>query len=166
VHIRLEAKADRSALRALNEAAFGTSAEADLLDALRSKSIDCISLVAHSGAALIGHILFSPVALAEYPEVRLMGLGPMAVAPQQQRQGIGTALVREGLIRCKRLGVRAVVVVGHPEYYPRFGFVPASRYSIRSEYDVPDAAFMAIELEAGALDGLAGLIRYDEAFSV
>ena len=93
-----------------------------------------------------------------------MGLGPMAVIPQYQRSGVGSALVREGLAQCKR-SILAVVVLGHPEYYPRFGFVRASRYAIRSEYDVPDDVFMIVELKRGALKGVSGLIRYDKAFA-
>jgi putative acetyltransferase len=112
----------------------------------------------------VGHVLFSAVSLAEHPELDLMGLGPMAVLPQHQRQGVGSALVREGLVQCKRKGCQAVVVVGHPEYYPRFGFASASRYGIRCEYDVPDDVFMVIELVAGTLRGASGLVCYDEAF--
>jgi len=88
----------------------------------------------------------------------------MAVLPTHQRRGIGSALVRQGLERCRRMGCSAVVVLGHPEYYPRFGFVPASRYGISSEYDVPDEVFMAIEIEPGALQGLSGRAAYDDAF--
>jgi putative acetyltransferase len=93
-----------------------------------------------------------------------MGLGPMAVLPLEQRNGIGSALVGEGLRRCKQLGAQAVVVVGHPRYYPRFGFAAAGRYGIRCEYDVPDDVFMVAELERGALRGASGVIRYDEVF--
>jgi putative acetyltransferase len=94
-----------------------------------------------------------------------MGLGPMAVAPSRQRKGIGSALVRDGLRRCKALGYRVVVVVGHPTYYPRFGFVPAIRFGLRCEYDVPTDVFMAVELEPGALNGISGFVRYDDAFA-
>jgi putative acetyltransferase len=102
--------------------------------------------------------------LSEHDNLNIMGLGPMAVAPDHQRKGIGSALVREGLKRCKQLGCQAVVVLGHAEYYPRFGFVPAARYGIRSGYDVPDDVFMIAELVVGALRGASGVIRYDEAF--
>ena len=165
MRIRPETEADGSAVRAVNEAAFETSVEADLIEVLRGKSSEVISLVADSGDAVVGHILFSRVTLAEYPQLKLMGLGPMAVAPQHQRSGVGSALVREGLAQCRRHAVHAVVVLGHPQYYPRFGFVPASRYAIRSEYDVPEDVFMIAELEGGALNGVSGLIRYDQAFA-
>jgi putative acetyltransferase len=163
--IRSEVDADRAAIHAVNEAAFETSAEANLVDALREKTGQIVSLVAGIDEKIVGHILFSAVSLAEHPALNLMGLGPMAVLPEYQRQGVGSALVREGLQRCKQLGCQAVVVVGHPEYYPRFGFVPASRYGIHSEYDVPNDVFMIVELVAGTLQRASGLIRYDEAFS-
>ena len=164
MRIRSETEADRAAVRAVNEAAFATSVEADLVEVLRDKGLQLVSLVADVDGTIVGHILFSPVSLTTRPHSNVMGLGPMAVAPQQQRKGIGSALVRGGLERCKQLGCHAVVVIGHAEYYPRFGFAPASSYAIRSEYDVPEDVFMLIELEAGALRGASGLIRYDEAF--
>ena len=165
MRIRPDTTTDRAAVRAVNEAAFGTSVEADLVEALRSKKITLVSLVADVGGKVVGHILFSPVSLTEQARLNVMGLGPMAVAPNHQRRGIGSALVREGLKQCKDLGFRAVVVVGHPEYYPRFGFVPAARHALRSEYDVPADVFMVVELEAGALAGVSGLVRYDDAFA-
>jgi putative acetyltransferase len=93
-----------------------------------------------------------------------MGLAPMAVLPAHQRRGVGSSLVRAGLDVCRHRGVDAVVVLGHAAFYPRFGFQPASRFGIRSEYDVPDDVFMAIELRPGALAGPAGLVRYHAAF--
>lgn len=165
LRIHPESAADQAAVRAVNIAAFETPAEADLVDALRTKAIQLVSLVAEVAGETAGHILFSPVSLAECPQVKLMGLGPMAVAPRHQRKGIGSSLVREGLSHCKQLGYQAVVVIGHAEYYPRFGFVPAAKFAIRSEFDVPENAFMIAELETGALQGKAGLIRYDEAFA-
>jgi putative acetyltransferase len=164
MHIRPETDADRPAVRAVNEAAFGAQTEADLVESLQRKDLTLVSLVAEVDGEVVGHILFSPVSLDDYAQLNTMGLGPMAVVPDLQRKGIGTALVREGLKRCKDLGCRAVVVVGHPGYYPRFGFVPAGRYGLRCEYDVPEEVFMATELVAGALSGVSGLVRYDEAF--
>ena len=164
MRIRPDTTTDHAAVRAVNEAAFGTSLEANLVEALRSKNLTLVSLVADVDGKVVGHILFSPVSLADRPHLNVMGLGPMAVAPDHQRCGIGSALVREGLKRCKDVGCRAVVVVGHPEYYPRFGFAPAARHALRSEYDVPADVFMVVELEAGALIGATGLVRYDDAF--
>ena len=164
MRIRSETDADCAAIRAVNVAAFESPAEADIVDALRAKGVELISLVADRGGVVVGHILFSRVSLAGHGEPKLMGLGPMAVLPQHQREGIGSALVREGLIRCKQLGAHAVAVVGHPQYYPRFGFAPASRHGIRCKYDVPDDVFMIAELTRGALRGVSGLILYDEAF--
>jgi putative acetyltransferase len=165
MHIRPESDSLRTAVRAVNEAAFETSVEADVIDVLRAKAVRLISLVADVDGQIVGHILFSPVSMAEHPRLHVMGLGPMAVVPRYQRQGIGSALVREGLRQCEQLGCHAVVVVGHPHYYPRFGFAPASTYAIRCEYDVPDEVFMIAELRTGALRGVSGLIRYDDAFA-
>lgn len=164
MHIRPEAPSDLAAVRAVNEAAFGTSGEADLVDTLRDKVQPLVSLVADLDGSVVDHILFSPVTLTPGADVMLMGLGPMAVLPEHQRRGIGSALVAEGLKRCAALGCDAVIVLGHPAYYPRFGFVPASRYGISSEYDVLDEVFMLTELRAGSLRGVSGKVSYDEAF--
>ncbi len=165
MRIRPEAEADRAAVRAVNEAAFETPAEADLVEALHRKNLSLVSLVAEVDDTIVGHILFSPVSLADRADLNIMGLAPMAVAPGYQRKGIGSALVRSGLTCCKSLGCHAVVVVGHPEFYPRFGFVPAGRYALRCEYDVPANVFMVAELEAGSLDHASGVVRYDAAFA-
>jgi putative acetyltransferase len=165
MQIRLEQPADIAAVHSINQAAFETSAEADLVDSLRAQTEPIISLVADDNGTIVGHILFSPVTLTGHGELRIMGLAPMAVLPAQQRRGIGSALVRDGLDRCRQFGCDAIVVLGHHKYYPRFGFVPASRFGIRSEYDVPDEAFMALEFEAGTLAGKTGTIRYHPAFA-
>ncbi len=165
MEIRPERTADVAAVRAINLAAFETSTEADLVDALRQQADPIVSLVADAGGSIVGHILFTPVTLLGHADSKIMGLAPMAVLPSEQRHGIGSALVRAGLERCKELGCGAVIVLGHAEYYPRFGFVPASRFSIRSEYDVPDCVFMALELAPGTLAGKSGTIRYHPAFA-
>jgi putative acetyltransferase len=165
IQIRPERAADIASVHALNCAAFETSTEADLVDALRERAEPIISLVADAEGSIVGHILFSPVTLSGRAELKIMGLAPMAVAPANQRRGIGSALVRAGLERCKELGSSAVVVLGHPEYYPRFDFVPASRFGIGCEYDVPDEVFMALEFEPGILGGQTGTIRYHPVFA-
>lgn len=162
--IRQETAADIAAIHAVNAAAFETAAEADLVDSLRARAADVISLVAECDGEIVGHILFSPVSLASSPELKIMGLAPMAVAPSHQRSGIGSVLVRAGLEQCKRQGAAAAVVLGHPAYYPRFGFVPSVRYGIDSEYDVPQDVFMLMELVPGALQGASGTVRYHAAF--
>jgi putative acetyltransferase len=165
MQIRCEREADVDQIRELNRAAFGTPAEAGLVDALRRNVEPFISLVADDNGAIAGHIVFSPVLLSSDEALRIAGLAPMAVLPRQQRQGIGSALLRAGLDECRRLGFLAVVVLGHPGFYPRFGFIPASRFGIRSTYDVPDDVFMALELERGALHAKPGLITYHAAFA-
>lgn len=164
MQIRAERPADRSAISAVNRAAFETGTEANLVDALRARAEPFISLVADDDGAIVGHIAFSPVTLSGYVEAKVAGLGPMAVMPDRQGQGLGSALVRTGLDACRQLGFGAVVVVGHPEYYPRFGFVPASSFGLTCEYDVPDEVFMALELESGTLHGKSGIVRYHPAF--
>lgn len=114
---------------------------------------------------IVGHILFSPVILQGHTDLRLMGLGPVAVVPEFQRKGIGTALTRAGLDECRRLGVAAVVVLGYPEYYGRFGFKPARVFSIKSEYDNAGDAFMVLELIPGCLKSLSGVIEYHPSFN-
>lgn len=159
-----ETKTDWSAVRALNMSAFMTSAEANLVDALRKKSQPVVSLVAKENETVVGHIMFSPVTLTGCPDLKIMGLAPMAVAPQCQRKGIGSTLVRVGLERCRQLGFGAVVVLGHTSFYPRFGFKPSSSFCIGCEYEVPEDLFMVIELQSGYLIGRSGTIKYHEAF--
>jgi putative acetyltransferase len=118
VLIRDEEQKDRVAVHAVNVSAFETPAEAELVDALREQAHPVVSLVAVEGGTIMGHIMFSPVSLTGHPDLKIMGLAPMAVAPEYQRKGIGSALVRAGLDRCKQLGSGAVVVLGHPGYYP------------------------------------------------
>src|ERR1041384_7412983 len=148
VLIRAEEQRDWAAVRAVNVSAFETPAEANLVDALRDQAQPLVSLVAEDDGAIVGHIMFSPVSLVGHPALRIIGLAPMAVAPEQQRKGIGSALVRAGLEHCKQLGFGAVVVLGHPAYSPRFGFFSSARFGIGCEYDVPEEVFMVVELQA------------------
>ena len=157
--------ADLESVYGVNAAAFPTSAEAELVDRLRKSTDSFISLVAEEKDLIVGHIFLSPVILGTARDLKLMGLAPMAVRPENQKQAIGSALVEAGLKRCEQAGIGAVVVLGHPEYYPRFGFIPASQFEISCEYDVPDEVFMAMEIRGGYLDNLHGTISYHPAFA-
>ncbi|MGD8909468.1 MAG: N-acetyltransferase [Chromatiales bacterium] len=164
--LRIEAEADRAAVSTVNLAAFAQGEEADLVRRLTVEVSERLSLVAIEDDELVGHILFTPVTLEDAgPPLKGMGLAPLAVLPQSQGRGIGTALVNEGLQRLRHAGYHFVVVLGHPGYYPRFGFEPASRYGMRCQWEgVPDDAFMLLPLEPASLTGRAGLVRFHPAF--
>jgi len=164
VLIRDEAPGDVDQIRRLVDAAFESSGESDLIASLRSDASPLISLVAEEAGSVIGHILFSPVTIGDR-DALLFGLAPMAVSPGRQRNGVGSALVREGLSRCRNLSAAGVVVLGHAAYYPRFGFTKAADFGISSEYEVPDEIFMAIECTEGSLGGIEGQVRYHPAFN-
>lgn len=168
MNIRPETGADVDAIRRVNDLAFGTTGEGRLVDALRAAATPFVSLVAEDDGEIVGHIAFSPVTVEREDGRRftIAGLAPMTVTPSRQKEGIGSMLVEAGLDACRRAGFTAVVVLGHPEYYPRFGFAPASRSGLRSEYDVPDEAFMLMELAPGGADELRGLARYHAAFAL
>lgn len=164
ITVRAETSEDIDAVRLVNESAFGRAEEARLVDALRAATRPHISLVAEADGRVVGHIFFSPVTLETGNRGSVMfGLAPMAVLPEYQNQGVGSRLVREGLDECRRSGGGAVVVLGHPAYYPRFGLVPASAKGLRCEYPVPDEAFMVAELTHGGLSG-QGLVKYHPEF--
>lgn len=165
VLIRPEQPNDHRAVFGLNVAAFDSASEAKLVDRLRNECEVFISLVAIDDQNIMGHIFFSPVILVSDDKAKIFGLGPMAVAPVHQRQGVGSALLRTGLDQCRKIGGKAVVVLGHPDFYPRFGFVPASQFGIGSDFPAPDEAFMALELKPGALHGKSGQVKYHQAFS-
>ncbi|HGG57283.1 MAG TPA: N-acetyltransferase [Nannocystis exedens] len=167
VEVREELPGESEAIAALNLAAFGQAGEGALVDALRAAGALTLSLVATAGGGetIIGHIAFSRVEISgPAGEATAVGLAPMAVSPEHQRQGVGARLIAEGLARLRAAGHRAVIVLGHPEYYPRFGFVRASVFGLRWEHPAPDEAFMAIELVAGALAGIRGVVRYRREF--
>ncbi|MGI9220891.1 MAG: GNAT family N-acetyltransferase [Woeseiaceae bacterium] len=149
----------------MNLAAFDGKAEARLVDGLRQNAEPIVSLVAEDDENIVGHILFSPVSHSDDADLKLMGLAPMAVSPERQKQGIGSRLIEAGLEHCRVMGVAAVVVLGHPNYYPRFGFTSSSKFGIASEYDVPEEVFMVLELQEGALGGKPGRVHYHREFS-
>lgn len=165
MRVRAEKPEDIEAVHQVNIAAFGRSSEAGLVDRLRSVR-PTLSFVAVLSGQIVGHLFFSPVAIDNQSNNSLVfGLAPLAVLPEFQKQGIGTALVEYGLKECDRFGCKAIVVLGDPDYYSRFGFIPAKNKGLKCEYTVPDEAFMVLELESGALDGCSGTVKYRSEFN-
>ncbi len=165
IDVRPEIAADVESIRAVLLDAFPGPAEADLVEALRKDAEGSISLVAEEAGQIVGHIMFSPVTLEEKSVAyKMAGLAPMAVRSSHQRKGIGARLVKEGLKACQAEGYRVVVVLGHPEYYPRFGFEVSTQFGLKSQYDVSEEVFMAQVLGDDAVDGLAGTIVYHTCF--
>jgi len=169
ITIRPETAEDYAAIREVTLLAFEQEKEAQLVEDLRRLSdfIPELSLVAVRAEHVIGHILFSPMAIeTEKGEVPALSLAPLSVRPECQNQGVGSQLVREGLKRCRSLGHEVVVVVGHPDYYPRFGFSSARAKRLEAPFEVPDEAFLVLELTPGALAGIAGVIKYPPPFNI
>lgn len=165
MNIRKEEDSDKEKIWKVNAEAFETEAEANLVNVLRDSGIPIISLVAEEDEEIVGHILFTPVELIDDDSgLKLIGLAPMAVLTELQKKGIGSQLVKTGIENCSTQGYDAVVVLGHPEYYPKFGFVPSVKYGIKSEYDAPDEAFMVLELKESSLKDKNGIIKYHAAF--
>ena len=162
--VRRETVADYERIDEINRSAFPSDAEARLVRLLRENSDPFVSLVAADSSGAVGHIAFSRASLDASASVFVVGLAPMSVVPERQRQGIGSRLANAGIDACRQLGVQIIIVLGHAEYYPKFGFVPASRWGVKSEYDVPDEAFMLLELDTGCLPTDARIARYHEAF--
>jgi putative acetyltransferase len=165
VLIRIEQPGDREQLRMVNGAAFGRLDEADLIDRLREDGVILLSLVAEVNGQIIGHILFSrmTVETAQGP-VAAVSLAPMAVLPDHQGRQIGSQLVRRGLAELRDQGEGIVLVLGHKEYYPRFGFSVEKARDLVSPF--PPEAFMALELSDGVLAGIRGAVRYPAAFGL
>jgi putative acetyltransferase len=177
--IRREQAGDAPAIYAVHAAAFPTEEEARLVDRLRAAGHASVSLVAEIGESeaadvattrvvkqIVGHILLSPVVIDGPPDgCHGLGLAPMAVVPAWQRRGVGSALVRAGLAACRGAGCGFVVVLGHPDFYPRFGFARASALGLQNEYGA-DEAFMVLELPPGALAAEGGLVKYGPEFAV
>ena len=156
---------EQSMIRAVNEAAFGGMEEAELVDSLRRSPDSLLSLVAEMEGRIVGHVLFSRMWVQTSTErVSAVALAPVAVVPEHQRKGIGSLLIERGLELLRGLDERIVIVVGHPDYYPRFGFSTDAAKSLESPF--PCDAFMALELRTGALDGVHGAVVYPPAFGL
>ena len=161
--IREEGADDIAAVREVNWCAFGQEQESNIVDALRANGGALLSLVAIMNDRIVGHVIYSPVSVSDM--VNGAALGPMAVLPEHQRQGIGTRLVEAGNQKIKDAGHPFIIVVGHAEYYPRFGFRPASEYGVKCEWDVPNDVFMVLVLDPAKMQGMSGLARYRHEFS-
>jgi len=163
--IRLETPEDKASIRHVNEEAFGQKEEAGIIEKLRNRGVLTISLVAVQDDRTVGHIAFSPVKVeSERSSFEAIALAPMAVLPAYQRKGIGSQLVRSGIKECQHLGHEIIVVLGHPNYYPRFGFVPAKPKGIKCEFEVPDEAWMVLELREGAFAERQGTVSFQPEF--
>ena len=160
-----ESSEERRVIRSINEAAFHGPEEADLVDKLRIGGDLFISLVAEIDERIAGHIVFSRMWIESSGSlIPAVALAPVAVLPEYQRQGIGGKLIRHGLELLSGQGEKIVIVVGHADYYPRFGFSSEKAQSLESPF--PADAFMAMELAPGALDGIRGKVKYPTAFGI
>ncbi len=164
--IRLETPEDRTSIHYVNQEAFGQKEEAEIIKKLRDRGVLSLSLVAVQDDVVVGHIAFSPVEItSENSSFGAIALAPMAVLSPHQSKGIGSQLVLAGLNECRRLGHEIVFVLGHPNYYPRFGFVPAKSKTIKCEFEVPDEAWMVLELREGTLAGRQGTVSFQPEFT-
>jgi putative acetyltransferase len=166
IKIREENKEDYDAVRIVNDRAFGTPEEGRIINTLRNVCQETLSLVAVSDEKIVGHIFFSPVTI-DHGDTQIIGMGlaPMAVLPEFQNQGIGSLLVKEGIQRIKKTDCPFIIVLGHPHYYPRFGFERASIYGLKTQWeDIPDEAFMVIILNKSVMSGVSGVAKYRSEF--
>jgi len=168
IKIRPETPKDFEQVIKVNDLAFNQPNEGKMIEALRcdNKFIPELSIVAEVDSMVVGHILFFPLnIISGEKSFEVLSLAPMSVLPEYQNKGIGNKLVTEGLKKAKKMGFKAVVVLGHPTYYPKFGFERASNWNIKLPIeDVPDEASMAIELEEGFLKDKAGVIEYPSEY--
>jgi putative acetyltransferase len=164
--IRPETAADADQVFAVEATAFARPAEAELVQKLQQSGVETISLVALLDDAVVGHILFSPVTVKnEDGEFTAVALGPVAVSSDHQNKGVGAELCRAGLAACLQAGHELAFVLGHPNYYPRFGFTPSAPLGLRCQFDVPEDVFMVTELVPGALHNKRGTVYYHPLFS-
>lgn len=164
VTIRFEEPGDCDAIHAVHVASFPTPAEACLVDALRAAGHLRFSLVALARDAIVGHVAFSPVGISGRNDGDGVGLAPVAVLPAFRRRGIAEQLIGQGLAACARSGCGFVVVLGDPHYYSRFGFIHASTWGLRDEYDGAEA-FQTLELRRGSISPGGGVVRYGPEFA-
>lgn len=171
--IRKETPEDYTRVVEMTEKAFDTmpfsdGTEGKLVEKLRKAEtfISELSLVAELNNQVVGHILFTPILIDNGQELfESLALAPVSVLPEYQNQGIGSKLINEGHKIARKLGFDSVIVLGHPEYYPKFGYKPASTWGIKATFDLPDNnAFMALELTHGALNKVSGKVKFPSEF--
>jgi putative acetyltransferase len=163
LEIREERLDDIAAVRDVNRRAFGQELEGKIFDALRSNRAALLSLVATLNGQVVGHIMYSPITVGD--DAKGAAVGPMAVLPEFQRQGIGSKLIETGNRKLKDADCPFIIVLGHADYYPRFGFEPASERGIKCEWDVPNDAFMLLILDETKMEGVSGVAKYRPEFS-
>jgi putative acetyltransferase len=167
ITIRKEEEKDHKQIFEVNKLAFQQENEGKLIEKIRKNEnfIPELSIVAEIDNRIVGHILFSKIKIVGKSVYESLALAPMAVIPEFQRKGIGSELVKKGINKAKKLGFDSIIVIGHKEYYPKFGFQNASRWNIKCPFEVPDEVFMAIELTEKAFEGKAGTVEYPDEFN-
>lgn len=166
--IRQETPADVEAVKNVHQLAFGRPDESALVESIRQSDsyIPELSFVALIDDQIVGHVLFSIVHIDTEPEPkRVLALAPLAVRPDYQRVGVGARLTHHGLAEAKARGWDAVIVLGQPSYYPRFGFQPSHEFGIESPFPLNDpSAFMVMEMAEDALENCSGMVVYPDFF--
>ena len=167
IEIREERKKDYGAIKEVNDKAFKQPQEGNIINKIRKSDTEILSLVAVLDNKIVGHIFFSSVEIEGHDEIkRGMGLAPMAVLPKYQRQGIGSMLIKESIRKLKEKSVPFIIVLGHENYYPKFGFEIASKYGLKCQWEgVPDAAFMVMILDKNKMKNVNGIAKYREEFN-
>jgi len=167
IRIREEKRCDFDAIKYVNDKAFNQPQEGNVIEKLRNNDSRILSLVAEIDNKIIGHIFFSSVEIEGYPEIENgMGLAPLAVLPEYQKQGIGKMLIDKGIDLLKKQSVPFIVVLGHEHYYPKFGFETASKYGLKCQWDgVPDEAFMVMIFDKNKMKNVQGVAKYREEWN-
>ncbi|MEQ8524226.1 N-acetyltransferase [Gracilimonas sp.] len=169
INIRAEQHTDYQQVYKVHQKAFGQEEEGQIVERIRKSGgfVPELSLVAEIDGAVVGHILFSKITIeTKQGDKESLSLAPMAVLPDFQKQGIGGQMIKAGIQKAVELGFDSIIVLGHADYYPNFGFEKASKWKITCSFEVPDEAFMAIELKEDALANSAGKVVYPPAFNI
>ncbi len=169
ITIRSEKPEDFQGIERVNDLSFKRKAEGKLVDEIRKlpEFVSALSIVAEQDEQIVGHLLFLPVVIKQKDKTHsTLTLAPMSVLPDYQKKSVGKLMIIYGLQKAKELGYKSVVVLGHPSYYPKFGFEKASKWKIKSPFPAPDEVFMALELEKGSLDSIQGNVIYPPVFDL